>query len=140
MEDRLAIAIGSRLRRDDAVAYCLSDRLRGLGFRVLETTELTLDLALDVSRSSLCLFLDAAPAEAAGLAPLGPARDPAPAFSHSLTPEEVAACARSLYHWRGAAWNCLVGAVDFGEGEGLSAEAVAHADQAFGWIEKAFRP
>jgi len=129
----LVIGYGNTLRSDDGVgrhaADLLADDPRLAGGRVLALHQLTPELALDMSRASLAILVDASADAAPGeitvrrLGDVGPGPG---AASHHVGPAALLGLARELYGVAPEAFVVSVGAATMDAGEGLS-PAVARA-------------
>jgi hydrogenase maturation protease len=133
----LVVGYGNALRSDDGVGPRAADLLaadpRLAGADVLARHQLTPELALDMSRASLVVLVDARATarpgeitvrrlEAAGEARAG--AGPGPSWHH-VGPAELLALARELYGAAPPAFVVSVGAADLGPGETLSPEVAA---------------
>ena len=136
----LVIGYGNALRSDDGVgpraAASLAADPRFAGVEVLALHQLTPELALDMSRASLVILVDAstddppgaiavrrlAADEGAGRA--GPGATSG-ATSHHVGPVELLAVARELYGAAPEAFVVSVGVVDMETGEALSPAVAA---------------
>ena len=131
------LVCGERLRRDDGAAILAVGLLpadaRALA-EIVEVGQLSVEALLDVPASTAVVVADAAVGVAAGRVVTLPLETisrsaaggtPAPASSHSISPDQVLALATEL---RGATTRGVfvgLGGVDFGFGEGLSAPVAA---------------
>ena len=133
----LVAGYGNTLRGDDgagpavAAAAARDPRLAGVDVRALH--QLTPELAMDVSRASLVILVDADSGHTPGTVLVqrladtpDAAGDAAPAWSHHLAPESLAALARDLWGAAPPVFMVRLGVSSLGVGEGLSA-AVASA-------------
>jgi hydrogenase maturation protease len=136
---RLAIAVGSRLHHDDAVACEAANLLRPLGVQVLEAMDLTPDLARDIAQSEWTIVVDACRAEGVDLRRVEAAVGQGEIWTHTLAPESLFELARTLYGWPGGAWLCLIGVEDLSPGEGLTATARRNTGRAVQMIREQFR-
>ena len=147
----LVIGYGNTLRSDDGVGWhaaaLLADDPRLSGDEVLAVHQLTPELALDMSRASLVILVDASANGAPGeilvrrLAPAGedaggraapggvgpdrPAGRGPGAISHHVGPGELLAMARELYGAAPAAFSLSVGVASMEVGETLSSDVAA---------------
>jgi hydrogenase maturation protease len=129
----LVIGYGNELRGDDGAGFHLARRLaedpRLSGTRVIPRRQLTPELALDISRAQLVVFIDAsrllAPGEVAS-APIQPTATTAGApYSHQMTPTDLLGFAAELYGSAPRAMVVSIGVADTDFGGGLSAEVEA---------------
>ena len=139
----IVIAIGNVLRRDDGAAH----RVVGQASwpvqcaectRICAVTQLTPELAEEISTFDRVLFIDAD--ITAGAPRIEPICDEAhPVLGHSSSPAQIVGLAARLYGFRGSAFLCRVPGKDFGPGEGLSptaeANVIAAADLAAFWLQ-----
>ena len=102
--DVLVIGYGNTLRTDDGVGRLAAERLaddpRLDGVRVISRHQLTPDLAVDLSRAALVVFVDASHGPPAGMTmvePLGRPGRTAAAWSHHLHPSSLVDLAGELY-------------------------------------------
>ena len=99
----LVIGWGNVLRRDDGLGWHAAERLardpRLAPATVLQRHQLTPELALDISRASFVVFVDASRGPAATLAVdrVTPAAVAAIPWSHHVDPAILLALARDLY-------------------------------------------
>lgn len=130
----LIYAIGNPLRRDDGVARRIMQLLGKGAWVAHEPRELLPEMAEEVSAAARVVFVDAdlAPGEVQ-IESVEPAGSPG-LLSHGLRPCDLLSLARELYGFSGEAWLCRVPGEDFGEGEGLSPKAEAHAAKAAGLL------
>ncbi|MCU0483128.1 MAG: hydrogenase maturation protease [Chloroflexi bacterium] len=137
MSRALVIGYGADLRSDDGAGPRAADLLaadpRLAGADVLARHQLTPELALDMSRASIVVLVDASATGSPGevtIRPIEPAGEgdtgggPGPS-SHHVGPAELLALARELYRAAPPAFVVSVGAADLGPGEVLSAEVTA---------------
>lgn len=103
-EGVLVIGYGNTLRTDDGLGWYAAERLaddpRLDGATVIGRHQLTPELALDVSRAGLVVFVDAnvgSPAGTVTIEPVPRADDRAAAWSHQFTPSSLVALAGELY-------------------------------------------
>ena len=130
----LVICSGNRLRGDDGVAWHVAERLvadrRLAGADVLCAHQLTPELALDVSRASCVVLVDATadgvpgtvrrrPVTMAGSDPEGPC------WSHGMTPGTLAGLSTALYGRVPPLEVVTVAAASFAMDEHLSAPVSA---------------
>lgn len=123
----LVVGYGNTLRTDDGVGWAVADvlardpRMRGADVRAVH--QLAPELALDVSRASLVVLVDAALDGAPGSVAVQPV-DASPAagsaWSHHLGPGELVALARELWGPAPPVFLVSVGAASLEVGEGLS--------------------
>jgi hydrogenase maturation protease len=102
----LVICYGNRLRGDDGVAWHVAERLvadgRLAGADVLCAHQLTPELALEVSRASVAVLVDAAVDGIPGTVrrrpvTIIPGSCGGPAWSHALTADALAGLSAALY-------------------------------------------
>lgn len=122
----LVIGYGNTLRGDDGVGWSVADRLaadpRLSGVDVLRSHQLTPEFALDVSRASAVVFVDATvsgPAGRVNVAALDPVAG-GTASSHHMAPETLLALSQALYGAQPPAWLVSVGCATLELGDGLS--------------------
>lgn len=139
----LLIGYGNTLRGDDAAGPAAAEiaagwRLPHLVARPCQ--QLTPDLAEDVGRADVVIFIDAL---AQTIAPAGlriERMDPAPARvrgdSHVACPCELLRLARELYDARPEAWIIGIPAEQFDCGAGLSRSAQDHIDRALEHVRR----
>jgi hydrogenase maturation protease len=128
----LVIGYGNALRSDDAVglrvAYLLADDPRLAGVEVVASHQLTPELALDMSRASLVILIDASVEDPPGAISVRPvtaadaeAADHGPgAMSHHVAADVLLAVARDLYGAAPGAFVVSVGTANMEVGEKLS--------------------
>jgi hydrogenase maturation protease len=123
----LVVGYGNVLRSDDGVGWTVADALAGdprlKGADVRAVHQLAPELALDVSRSSLVILVDAALDEAPGsvaVQAVGASPEAASAWSHHLGPGELVALAGELWGPAPPVFLVSVGAASLEVGEGLS--------------------
>jgi hydrogenase maturation protease len=138
----LVIGYGNELRGDDGAGFHLARRLAGDprldGTRVIARRQLTPELALDISRARLVVFIDAsrllAPGEvssAAVHAATGTGASGAEApYSHHMTAEALLGLAAELYGSAPQAMTVSVGVAGTDFGSELSPEVEAAVPQA----------
>lgn len=100
----LVVGYGNPLRSDDGVGPAVAARLAGdprlAGADIRGAHQLTPELALDASRASLLVLVDAGVGEAPGevsVRRLEPGSDPGGAWTHHTDPAGIVALARDLY-------------------------------------------
>jgi hydrogenase maturation protease len=100
----LVVGYGNPLRSDDGVGWHAAELLatdpRLTGARVLAHHQLVPELALDISRASLVVLVDAAAdgdPGAVSVRRVQPRRPAPAAWSHRLAPESLAGLAKDLY-------------------------------------------
>lgn len=136
----LIIALGNPQRGDDGAAAELC-RIVGPGpWTLIETMELTPELAETVAQASRVIIADA---DYRGGAPTLQALDsacscPAP-LTHALRPSDLIAAARRLYGFQSEAWLLRIPGADFDLGHSLSETAQANVATAAGLIENLLR-
>lgn len=142
----LVVGYGNTLRGDDGVgpevAEMLAAELEGTGAAVVSTQQLLPELAEEVSRAALMVFIDAAADKPAGVVttewlaasrstngepslggpnPAGsPAESGGDVFSHGMRPADLLGLASVLYAATPPAVLVSIGAVNFEPGLGLS--------------------
>lgn len=123
--DLLLLGYGSVLHGDDGVGPWIADlveRLEWPGVRCRALTQLTPDLAADLSQARAAVFVDASVSLAPGevqLCSLDPG-EPASLNSHRCTPPTLLMLARELYGHAPRGWMIRVGAATFELGQPLS--------------------
>jgi len=124
----LVLAAGNPLRSDDGLAWRAADELRSSAppaeVEIVKVHQLAPELAEDVSRASLVIFIDAAAAGDPGrLGCEGVVRSTADsASSHSFTPAALLQLAATLYGVAPEAFLVSVAGKSFEHGESLSPE------------------
>ncbi len=129
MSGILILGYGSTLRSDDALgihaAHALQEFYRDqAGVRVLATSQLTLELAEDVSQAQFVLFIDAAEGEPPGEISrecLEPEEENL-RFTHRCTPRMLLKAAGRLYARAPSAMSLTMAGASFAVGMGLSPE------------------
>jgi hydrogenase maturation protease len=122
----LVIGWGNVLRRDDGLGWHAAERLardpRLARATVLQRHQLTPELALDISRASFVVFVDASRGPAASLAVVRvtPAAVAAIPWSHHVDPAILLALARDLYGHAPEAVVVSVGVASVAMGRRLS--------------------
>ena len=133
----LVVGYGNPLRSDDGVGPAVAERLaadpRMAGVDVRCEHQLTPELALDASRASLLVLVDAgtdvAPGEVS-VRPLEPAGDAGSAWTHHLDPSGLVGIARELWGTAPPVMLVGIGPASLEVGDSLSpmvAPAVARA-------------
>lgn len=125
----LAFALGSSLRKDDALGAAMARGLSSLlpDLSVIEAPELLPEHAEAVAHAEGVLFLDAASQGTPGevrIQPITPRRARA-TLAHALLPDEVLGLAQGLYGRAPPATLVTITGKDFTFGEGLSREVEA---------------
>ena len=123
----LIICYGNALRSDDGVGWHAAARLaedpRLGGAKVIWQHQLTPELAIDVSKASLVVLVDASAGDEAG-AVATQRLDPTPAagsaWSHHLGPTELVALASELWSASPPVFVVSVGAANLDVGDRLS--------------------
>lgn len=125
------IAVGNPQRGDDGAAAELCRMLGPGPWTVLETMELTPEMAETISGASLVVIADAdCRAGEPELRPIGEdVPSPSP-LTHSLSAGALVVAARRLFGFRGEAWLLCIPGEDFGLGQPLSAVARANTESA----------
>lgn len=132
--DFLVIGYGSELHGDDGVGPWIANLVAGLewpGVRCLALTQLTPDLAAELSRAKAVVFVDASIRVAPGLFQvegLAPGT-PNDLDSHHCTPTSLLLIARELYGQTPTSWMISVGTEDLRLGRPMS-PAVTRASTA----------
>ncbi len=100
----LVVGYGNGLRSDDGIGRLVAERLaddpRLAGVTVLSLHQLVPELAVDISRASLVVLIDAAhglPPGSFTIERVGAAAQPAATWSHQLGPASLVALANELY-------------------------------------------
>lgn len=121
------VAVGNTLRADDGVAHRVADFLDLPGLMVRRVHQLTPELAEEIARAPIVVFVDAdVETRAARLERLAAKAQPAP-ITHTMTPNQILMLAERHYGFRGEAYLCHVPAEDFAAGGGLTHVAQAGA-------------
>ena len=125
--DVLVIGYGNVLRSDDGVGWHVADRLaddsRVLGSTLLHVHQLTPELALDVSRASLVVLVDAQHGPEPGtfvVDQVTAVEDTTTAWSHHLDPASLMGLAVELYGSAPDVYTVGVGVASLDAGEELS--------------------
>jgi len=133
----LVIGYGNPLRSDDGVGPAVAERLAGdprlEGVDIRSEHQLTPDLALDASRASLLVLVDAGAEQAPGevsVRRLEPAGEPGTAWTHHLDPSGLVGLARELWGPAPPVVIVSVGPATLEVGEGLSPVVEAAAGRA----------
>lgn len=129
----LVVGYGNGLRSDDGVGWYVAGLvaadLRTNGATVVQAHQLTPELALDISRASVVVFVDAQLGPEPGSFEVRrvPRVDSAAAaaWSHHLDPASLVGLARELYGSAPATFTVGVGIASLDAGEQLSAPVVA---------------
>ncbi len=125
----LVVGYGNSLRSDDGVgwhaAMRAADDPRFAGVAVLAVHQLTPELALDLSRVDVAVFIDAAMSLATGFVVMheltsGGAGSTASTSSHHVDAGTLLAMARQLYGAAPLAWSVEVGIASMEPGEALT--------------------
>ena len=145
----LVIGYGNPLRSDDgvgpAVAVRLADDPRLAGAEIRAEHQLTPELALDASRASLLVLVDAGTTDAPGeisVRRLEPVADAGTAWTHHLDPSALIGLARELWDAAPPVVIVSIGPASLEVGEGLTetvAPAVARAVDLIAAIVEAHR-
>lgn len=122
----LVIGYGNALRTDDGLGWHAAARIRDdprlAGATVIQCHQLTPELALDISRASFVVFVDAgtgAPGDVM-VESVSPAAQSALAWTHHVDPAVLLALARELYGRTPSAVTVSVGARSMEVGEWLT--------------------
>lgn len=134
----LLIACGNPLRGDDGVAaHTLALFHPDPDVRRLSVQQLTPELASELARYDLVIFVDADPgAERVRIRAVDETTPPSPALTHHTAAREVVALARALFDWRGAAFACALPVSNLDAGAPLSARARRSARTAAGALAR----
>lgn len=129
MEHVLVIAYGNPLRSDDGVAWQAANELRRdlpWAARIICAHQLTPEVAEDVSRADLVIFLDASSTGKPGTVRCQAvsARSRKPCFSHHLAPADLLGWCHRLYSAKPRAFLISVDGERFDYGQGLSVRAL----------------
>lgn len=122
----IVIGIGNPLRGDDGIGARVVDMLGKLrpDIDTIAVHQLSPELAEDICRASMVLFIDASTELAPGTmerAAIEPVESGAAnPTSHHCTPWLLAQIARRLYGCASPMYLLAVGAIEFGFGQGLS--------------------
>ncbi len=133
----LVFAIGNPQRADDGVAVEVCRMVDPGAWTVIETMELTPEMAERASLAHRVIFVDAdyrggePSVEALGAASCCPGP-----LTHSLRPCDLVLTARRLFGFCGEAWLLRVPGVEFGLGNPLSETAKANAEVAAKLLEE----
>lgn len=125
----LILACGNPLRSDDGLAWHAAEELRrslaSSAVEIVSVHQLTPDLAADVQRAGLVIFLDASrefqPGEVA-CRPLTALNQPS-RFSHHADPSQILSLSAELYGKTPPAFLVAAGGLCFDHGDRLSAVA-----------------
>jgi len=143
----LIIGYGNPLRGDDGIGFyaakALDEQFRAEpDVEVMAAQELTPEMAEDIARSGVVLFVDAALDHAPGTIKRATVRpEPGPGgFSHSMTPSSLLSAAGELYGDTPEAMSLTLAGWSFEYGERLSKEAKLRMPellrQAEAWVEE----
>lgn len=130
----LVVGYGNTLRSDDGVgaraAEALAEDPRLAGANVLAVHQLAPELALEMSRASLVIFVDASAEEAPGAVAVrrlvdGPGRPATGTTSHHVGPQELVTVAAELYEATPEVVVVSVGVATMEVGEALSPDVAA---------------
>lgn len=136
MEGVLVVGYGNGLRSDDGVGRVVAERLaddpRLAGATVLSLHQLTPELAIDISRASLVVLIDAALGGRPGEVTVGrltaadaSAPSPAASFTHHLDPASLVALATGLFGGEPRVHLVTIAAATMGVGDQLSPAVTA---------------
>jgi hydrogenase maturation protease len=130
----LVIGYGSSLRRDGAAGLIVAERLRALGrpdVSVIAVPQLTPELALPISESRLCIFVDASSDPDNATVRMRSVRaEGTPNSTHSSDPSGLLALAKRLYDGSIRSWLLMIPVEDLSLGEGLSSLTRRCVDEA----------
>lgn len=134
MKRVLVIAYGNPLRSDDGVAWQAADSLRASvpdSVEILCVHQLTPELAEDVSRANLVIFLDAAQGGEPGTVSCDEVfpHQELLRFSHHLGPRDVAALSSRVYGAQPRAFVVSMNGECFDHGQTLSPTAISSLPQ-----------
>lgn len=129
MPDVLILGYGNTLRGDDALGIHAAHALHDFycndgGVRVLATSQLTFDLAEDISQARLVIFVDAAEAGVPGeihSEKVQPAEEKV-RFTHHWTPRTLLTLSKQLYGRAPTAVSLTMAVASTEVGVGLSSE------------------
>ena len=140
----LVIGYGNTLRRDDGVGPRVVEALEALklpGVRTLACPLLTPELAEEVARAGVVIFVDAAvdaPREVQ-MRKLAPAAS-SQIMAHAASPATLLALARDVFGHAPEAWWLTIPVEELGIGEKLSASAQDGVETALREIRKLHQP
>ncbi|MCC7377266.1 MAG: hydrogenase maturation protease [Verrucomicrobiales bacterium] len=123
--DFLVIGYGSDLHGDDGVGPWIANLVAGLewpGVRCFALTQLTPDLASELSRAKAVVFVDASVRVAPGHFQVGSLTSASlqTLDSHHCTPATLLSLARELYGHAPVSWTMNIGASNFALGHPIS--------------------
>jgi Ni,Fe-hydrogenase maturation factor len=127
----ILIACGNLLRGDDGAAQRVLDLVGPhSGAELRSVQQLLPELAGEIADAELVVFLDAA-IDCDGLS-LEPVREPEapPALTHVSKPSEIVVLSRTLFGFKGLAFQCRIPVADLSTGAGLSPFAESFAQEA----------
>lgn len=147
MNKCLIIGIGNTLRGDDGIASLVLKHLHDtiVSDRIVEVTQLTIELAPTLAECKCVLFIDAAldlpPGQwKIGEVPTGV--EAATPFGHELTPAELVQLTCALFRHCPAASLLRIGASEFDKPDSisdiLSVNVAAYADCVSHWYQENF--
>jgi hydrogenase maturation protease len=149
MMDVLVIGYGNELRGDDGIGPHVARAVAALGqpgVRTVAVHQLTPELAEDVARAGLVIFVDArtggegeGEGEAVRVRPIE-AGGQVSALGHNAAPRWLLALARDLYDRMPPAWWVTIAGQQFAPGDDLSPAALVHCREALQWVENAIFP
>jgi hydrogenase maturation protease len=122
----LVIGYGNALRTDDGLGWHAAERLAAdpllAGATILQRHQLTPELAFDISRAELVVFVDASrgPAGVVAIEWIGAAPAATLPWSHHVDPGTLLGMARDLYGASPAAATVSVGAASVAVGDRLT--------------------
>ncbi len=133
----LVVGYGNPLRSDDGAGPAVAARLAGdprlAGADVRSVHQLTPELALDASRASLLVLLDAGMGEAPGevsMRRLEPTADAGGAWTHHVDPAGIVRLAQALYGASPPVVMISIGPASLEVGESLSEAVTASVTRA----------
>jgi hydrogenase maturation protease len=126
----LVIGYGNTLRRDDGAGCLAADLVRGWsrpGVRSFSVTQLTPELALDLSSSRLAIFVDArtdSRSTGVRVETVNPLDEGSFSLLHGITPRSLSSLVMAAFGRSPPCWMVSIPAEDFSLGEGLSEVAL----------------
>jgi hydrogenase maturation protease len=118
VQETLLVACGNTLRGDDAAAHAVLELIgSGTNHTVREVRQLTPELAADIAQFSRVVFIDADAGAKGVITEALRAKTTRSPLTHSATPEEIVALAKTLFGFTGEAFLCRIPAQRFEAGE-----------------------